>query len=238
MSAAPPSTHTDEQGNVIKVYNDGDNGVYKHKGKDASASEEVAKNYSKTNTSAGGTKMGETEYWNEFIDVDSNTIPAGTKILFGQNWTSTINKYIDKAKDMGLKEIAANSTVNSPLDLKNQKEDAPNGFLTGKLFNGKYTSARSIGNYLAGYFGATHSFYGYSVTKNQYMGLAGALQTKDWDGHGKGKAFMILEFGVRYGDAPYYGEIEYSGRMISKGYDAGLSTYSPLDRYIKFNGQQ
>ena len=38
------STHTDENGNVIAVYEDGDNGVYKHKGKGDEAAKEINQN--------------------------------------------------------------------------------------------------------------------------------------------------------------------------------------------------
>jgi len=34
----------------------------------------------------------------------------------------------------------------------------------------------------------------------------------------------IAVFGVRYGPAPYYGEIPYSGRMIEKGFNAGYDS--------------
>ena len=58
------STHTDSLGNVLAVFNDGDNGVYVHNGNATTASVEAA--HTDDNTSAGGTKMGETEHWDEF----------------------------------------------------------------------------------------------------------------------------------------------------------------------------
>ena len=65
----PPSTHTDKNGNIIAVYNDGDLGVYKH-GDNADGGTPTKANIDKRHeksTSAGGTKMGETEFWDEFI---------------------------------------------------------------------------------------------------------------------------------------------------------------------------
>ena len=61
------STHTDKDGNVIAVYNDGDLGVYKHNGNTLETRKELVSNYSTSNTSANGTKMGETPYWDEFL---------------------------------------------------------------------------------------------------------------------------------------------------------------------------
>ncbi|MBQ2543926.1 MAG: hypothetical protein II556_03130, partial [Bacteroidales bacterium] len=53
------STHTDASGNVVAVYNDGDLGVYRHNGDRDYTENEVSTLHSDNNTSAGGTKMGE-----------------------------------------------------------------------------------------------------------------------------------------------------------------------------------
>ena len=55
------------------------------------------------------------------------------------------------------------------------------------------------------------------------MGLAGALQVKAWDGKDKVTAASILLFGERFGSAPYYGELPYTGRMIDKGFNHGMA---------------
>ena len=59
------STHTDDNGNVIAVFNDNDNGVYKH-GKNADGSNpteyQLSKRAEKFGTSSGGIRMGETEH--------------------------------------------------------------------------------------------------------------------------------------------------------------------------------
>ena len=62
------STHTDENGNVLDVYDDGDLGVYVHPNGTTTA--DVNKKHSSSNTSAGGTKKGETYYWDEFRKGD------------------------------------------------------------------------------------------------------------------------------------------------------------------------
>ena len=54
-----PSTHTDENGNVVAVFNDGDNGVYRHKGDMEQVKLSIEQKYSIYNTSAGGEYMGE-----------------------------------------------------------------------------------------------------------------------------------------------------------------------------------
>lgn len=72
------STHTDEFGNVVAVYNDGDNGVYKHNGTESQTQAELSSSYS-SSTSGGGTKMGETQYWDEFANHDSNGNILGDK---------------------------------------------------------------------------------------------------------------------------------------------------------------
>lgn len=58
LGLGPTSTHTDKDGNVIAIYNDGDLGVYRHE--EAKTKADVDKSYSSDNTSAGGEKMGVT----------------------------------------------------------------------------------------------------------------------------------------------------------------------------------
>jgi hypothetical protein len=212
---AATSTHTDSLGNVLAVFNDGDNGVYKHDGNSTAAS--VTKDHSKKNTSAGGTKMGETEYWDEFINPDNNK-PEG-RIDFGQTWDKAIDKLHDDALDMDLMGIAKESHLHGALDLKNNTEYAPHGPMTGKLYNGKYMSARSAGNFLAGANGRSGTYFGCYISLLTYMKLAGALQQNQYS---TGNAVKIFFLGTSYGSAPYYGEMEYSGRMIINGWHGGL----------------
>ncbi len=217
-AAGSPSTHTDEAGTVIAVKNDGDLGVYKHAGTGV----EDMKTYSATNTSAGGTKMGETANWDEFRGHSqsgeiSENVMTGAKIEFGSSWDKTINKLHDVAKDMNLKEIANESLPNKLFDIKSHPSLAKNGAGTGKLLDGKYATAESAGNYLAGYNGRNATLLGKHISFPAYMRLAGAVHQGKWEGS---KTALNIVFGaVSYGSSPWFGEIEYSGRMIKSGWN-------------------
>lgn len=83
--------------------------------------------------------------------------------------------------------------------------------MTGKFLDGKYASARSAGNYLAGYNGRTGTIFGGvggHISFTTYMKLAGALQQ---DHYNKFTAALIVTFGhLTYGPAPWFGEIDYT----------------------------
>lgn len=53
----------------MAVFNGGDNGVYVHNGTTPRA--QIEKDHSVENAAAGGTIVGETEYWDEFAKHDS-----------------------------------------------------------------------------------------------------------------------------------------------------------------------
>ncbi len=63
------STLIDQDGNVVAVFNDGDNGVYQHQ-RNADGSSvtgcQLSKRAAKDGSSCGGVRIGETEYWDEF----------------------------------------------------------------------------------------------------------------------------------------------------------------------------
>ena len=63
------SIHIDQDGNVVAVFNDGDNGVYQHQ-RNADGSNvtgyQLSKRAVKDGSSCGGVRIGETEYWDEF----------------------------------------------------------------------------------------------------------------------------------------------------------------------------
>ncbi len=150
------STHTDKDGNVVAVKNDGDKGVYKHDGEMKTALADVNKNYSKNNTGAGGTKMGETWTALSFADFDayngteaSIKIASGTKIDFNSNWaTEEVNSilnenpsifgYFNKAERRG------------DWDIKNNAEKEGKGLYYGSKLFDKFASARDAGNFAAG----------------------------------------------------------------------------------------
>jgi RHS repeat-associated protein len=208
-----PSTHTDEDGVVLKVFDDGDNGVYKHS--DAKSKADIEKKHSAENPSAGRTKMGETEYWDEFLNPETGK-ETGT-IHFGESWDKIIKNLHEESKDMDLLEIRTESKKHGDFDIKERKDLAPSGPFTGKLLNGKYASARSAGNYLAGYNAAGGKLYGVGLTRTGYLKLAGAYNQT-----GQLTTGMILGiiFGNNsFGPAPYYGEESYSGRRIIQGWN-------------------
>ncbi len=90
------------------------------------------------------------------------------------------------------------------------------------LLNGKYASARSAGNYLAGMNAAVGTLAGGRkgfISSETNMKLAGAVH--------KGKynktiaASIVITGEPTFAPEPYYGEIPYAGRMIKAGFAAG-----------------
>jgi len=206
------STHTDSLGNVVAVYNDGDLGVYKHNGNKDEAKKEAEENHNDQNTSAGGEKMGETEYWDEFMHHNPHTgepTKEGGRIYFDESWDSDIKKLNKEViEKYGLEITALKSIPNGKFDIKKNKNYAPSGPLTGKKLNGKYASAESAGNYLAGLNGATGvSVFGYT-TWHAFMKMAGLLHA--YSNH------------TDPSKPPYYGEIPYAGRRCLEGFVIGL----------------
>jgi hypothetical protein len=137
------STHTDENGNVVAVYDDGDLGVYKHK----INGEEVLKSYSKDNTSAGGEKMGESLQALSFADQSlynktGEVKAADIKIDFNsKELTNKVEAILDK--NPSLLEYASKAGTNGDWDLKSNTTN-------GSLLFGKYASPRDAGNFTAG----------------------------------------------------------------------------------------
>ena len=101
------STHTDDNGNVIAVFNDNDNGVYKH-GKNADGSNpteyQLSKRAEKFGTSSGGIRMGETEHWDEFVSPETGKALTNHRIQFGKSFDPIIAKMHGLAEDMDLAE--------------------------------------------------------------------------------------------------------------------------------------
>ncbi|NTD97008.1 hypothetical protein G6M26_06580 [Agrobacterium tumefaciens] len=223
------STHTDKFGSVVAVYDDGDKGVYKHDGNSKQTRKELKESYSEDNTSGGGQKMGETEYIDEFVSPGSGKL-AGTnefskldgRIEFDKSWDGIIDSKHKDAKDMDLRQIGEESKSSTEkriykFDIKANKKIAQYGPMTGRLLDGKYASARSAGNYLAGYNGRTGTYFGVHISLTTYMKLAGALQQNKYN---KTNAAKIVLFGTSYRLSPWYGEIEYTGRMVTQGWNS------------------
>lgn len=124
---------------------------------------------------------------------------------------------------MSLSELASELRPGGKFDIKSDKKmfDSPN---EGRLLNGKYATARSAGNYLAGYLGATGTQYTAYISETTFMKLAGALHQGKFS---TTSAARTVVTGKAYGPAPFYGQIEYAGRRISAGFRAGVQS---LDR--------
>ncbi len=217
------STHTDRDGRVIEVLDDGDLNVYRHNDIDASSGTqqvvETRGNQSLTET------MGQTEYWDEFRAHDNKTgailsdVAEGARIRFGTSWNETLNQRTNEANKMSLSERAKELKPGGKFDIK-KKGDSPN---EGRLLNGKYATARSAGNYLAGYLGATGKEYGVYISDTTFMKLAGALHQGQYSTKNVAKILSPIG-GASFGPAPYYGEIEYAGRRISAGFNDGIQS--------------
>lgn len=210
---------------MIAVYNDGDLGVYKHNGTTLETRKELVCNYSTSNTSANGTKMGETPYWDEFLashpDSGGDRWPTSSngttyKIDFGNTWNAPLSQKMGEAKNMPFWEVAEQSKNGGSLSL----QDQPELKAQGRLFNGKYTSTESMGNYLAGY----NANQAGMPTYDGFQRIAGALELQT---HGRpdiklGKLEMIkLATGVTsYGTHPLHGELIQQYRMSKLGWDS------------------
>jgi len=215
------STHTDSSGVVVAVYDDDDNSVYRH----GELPEEYASHEGQTKTVtdedgneseveidrlSGGESMGETEYWDEFRGHDNETgevltsIQGCATIMFGESWDFDISFMNNVANSMGLSDVAVRSLPGKTFDIKSKPAFSPYGPATGKMLNGRYATARSAGNYLAGLNGATGQFRGKPISFNTYMRMAGTVHS-----------------GINSQGAPYYGEIPYAGRRIVAGFNAG-----------------
>jgi RHS repeat-associated protein len=223
------STHTDKFGKVIAVFNDGDMGVYRHCDIDASTW-----NGNKSGLVGGGELMGHTQYWDEFAfhDMSGNVFarPAENAfIAFGvsmDDYVAKMGKYaatqIYKNQDFfkgGAQWLADNSGNGKDLDIKVKV-----GAHCGYLFGGFYTSGESLGNYLFGknlanFYTAPTPYRGY------YQGWWDTAMPKAGAYHNKQNHVNNPR------QAPYFGEIPYSGRRIAMGYWGSKGFKVFLNRY-------
>lgn len=193
------ATRTNEEGYVLEVTDDGDLGVYR-----------------------GDVRVGETEYWDEFRAHDSDSgaiqpdVPEGARIDFGSSWEPVIRVSNEYAVALdNLPTVAEKSRNGQFFDIKTDERVAPYGPATGRLLEGKYATARSAGNYLAGLNMATVNG---GIDHDTGMRLAGML---DRGQYSAGNVARVLLLGKSFGASPWFGEIEYSGRRIQQGYRAG-----------------
>ncbi|RYZ85269.1 MAG: hypothetical protein EOP04_16340, partial [Proteobacteria bacterium] len=227
-----PSTHTDAEGNVLAVFDDGDLGVYRHE--NAKTYGDIVREYGKaqvtngnTDRSGGGEKMGETLFWDEFLSSHNSpttgqrepTNSAGNqtyKINFGESWDRILGSKISEAMRMLPWDVAQESKNNGTFSL----QDQPELTAQGRLFQGKYFSTESMGNYLAGY----NAHQAGMPTFDGFQRIAGALELQT---HGRpsiklGSWEMFqLAVGLKsFGTHPLHGELMQQYRMSKMGWDA------------------
>src|SRR3546814_17008405 len=122
--------------------------------------------------------MGETEFWDEFIAPGDDQ--GSGRILFSNNpersWDKLVEWGNERARNQDLTITMDESKLNQVLDIKNNTAWASSGPMTGRLLNGKFATARSAGNYLAGLNGVTGTLHGNYISGTTYMKLAGAYQ--------------------------------------------------------------
>ena len=219
------STHTDHEGNVVAVFNDGDNGVYQHqRNADGSSVTEfqLSKRFAKYGSSCGGVKIGETEYWDEFVSPETGMTMTNYKLQIGKSFDPIIRDLHLRAKEMDLIEIANNSKGGELFDIK---KDYPN---VGALLNGKYATSRSAGNFLAGYNAESGSYFGFGISFKTFQQLAGALHIEESNGNQLSKWQMldIVLFGHYNSNSdqsgyrsPTWGEVHYQYRRSLEGWN-------------------
>jgi len=222
----PPSTHLDDEGNVVAVFNDGDNGVYQH-GKNADGGSvteyQLSKRAEKQGTSSGGTKVGETAYWNEFVSPEDGTTMTQYNVQVGKSFDPIISEMNAKSKDMNLIEIAQASKSGKLFDIKSDYKNV------GGLLNGKYATSRSAGNFLAGYNAEGGTILGAGISFTTFQKLAGALHIENSHGNqlSKGQMLDIVTLGTYISSdkskfvAPTWGEVNYQYRQSRAGWQFG-----------------
>ncbi|MBL7738462.1 MAG: RHS repeat-associated core domain-containing protein, partial [Chitinophagaceae bacterium] len=220
------STHTNRNGEVMGVYDDGDNSIYSHD--DLSDWDSKSK---LSNKGEGVTKQGETEFWDEFAEHDDNDKIKGNAYKKGENanfadrsayikFGISRDKYVDDLHDEFVQiakwtpslyakgVLEEKSTDYGDYDIKRKL-----GPRVGYLYKGKYLSGESLGNLLFGK--NARSLFDYSVVQvlqNEDAFFADVMR-KAGELH-NGKPGINPNLPV----APYYGEISYSGRNVAKGY--------------------
>jgi hypothetical protein len=149
------STHINLKGKVIKIYDDGDKGVYVHS--KFNTAKKVERHYSKTNTSARGKKIGETWTSLGFANFDlyqktGKIEPAvGARIDIGSDWaTKKVGAVLANLGGLGdMLTYAMKAKTEGDWDFKRHVPDGES-VAYGSLLFGKYASARDAGNMTAG----------------------------------------------------------------------------------------
>ncbi|MBO4985314.1 MAG: hypothetical protein J6C87_06700, partial [Bacteroides sp.] len=208
------STHTDSIGNVVAVYNDGDLGVYRHKANAEETRKILADEYSATNTSAGGERMGETLEWNSFVNSKSGK-PIG-EILFGSYLArDEIKRSINALNFKGINPLyilsfyAVNARNGGIFDLKYGRT-----YTGSQISEGKYISMRDAGNFLAGCVAQKNGLF----AEDTYIAY-GAFQLA---GNDIFSMFAKFSLAKKLGAVGYYGEEPISHVFQRRGYERNI----------------
>jgi hypothetical protein len=158
------STHTDKDGNVLAVYDDGDNGIYRHNDLGADG-QHIDGMKAKLNEQIGmghnfGEKMGEslTPYsFTDFGELDNGNIVGVGKIDFSSDWAKrAVSGIVNESSD--IVDYAFNARPGKKYDVKTLTKDWAGGVYYGsKLYTKSgtsiFASARDAGNFAAGLMG-------------------------------------------------------------------------------------
>ena len=206
---APFSTHTDSNGNVLAVYNDGNLGIYKH-------SNAEIKNVANT-----GQKFSNSNRENVGVTLHENSFKAGDKIDFGShqlgNWLNNFELKMQTQGYLGSKvslfAYGINAKNNAIYDVKSKI------FIGSQVTEGVYFSPRDAGNYAAGSAGRITG----AMSKKELLVGYGAFQVS-----GNGLTDFVKNFSSYRQEAlqigfPTYGEGERSNYFQRLGYE-GINT--------------
>jgi RHS repeat-associated protein len=217
------STHTDSLGNVIKVVQDGDKGIYKHDTDEEGVIANISDLHSEEFTSAGGLKMGETLSLNSFVNdmgeatgfIEFESNKAAIMYFEGIKDVSVLKKLF--GKEAALIIYAINAGNGDHFDFKSKAGGEYNGSL---IAEGIYASARDIGNLVAG---SAARLCG--IDKESFLRIAGAFHLS-----GNNKVTWPKYYGTV--GFPTYGERGSSNFMQRLGYE-GTFTNESVNNNIK-----
>jgi RHS repeat-associated protein len=197
------STHTDWSGYVVAVYNDGDLGIYRHISLDNWDGNSIL-----PKEGSGIERMGETQWWDEFLNPEKKKILPGVRIDFGASFDDLISMLNEEARESLPGQLAQKSLPGGRFDIKSKSPFLDSK--VGRLLNGKCVTLRSAGNYLAGLNAAS-----IGIPAKQIRDTAGALQ--NWGALGVALHKLL---GLSFGE-----EIPYAQRQIDLGIEAGKKIY-------------
>lgn len=216
------STHTDEDGNVVAVYDDGDLGVYRPEGQ--ATKEDIDARHNRDNPSAGGERMGRSIHtfsFSNFEALEKGEIIAEGRIDYGSTWAEDkIQSSLDEMLGY-FSDYIWKANGNQKYDIK-RKSPTGNVYYGSQVEEGVYASARDAGNILAG--AAAKKF---NVPFEVAMLGYGALNLGG-NNRVKGAAILSLHYLSKQGASsgylwskPFFGENPASGVMQYYGYFKG-----------------